>query len=83
MFRDAETWFESEDTAWPYSFANICQALGLEVTYVRAGLRRWRDAQRARALRGEPVIRIPLRRVAGIRSKATGRAPVGRVRSRW
>lgn len=83
VFRDAETWFESEDTAWPYSFANICQALGLEVTYVRAGLRRWRDAQRARALRGEPVIRIPLRRVAGIRSKATGRAPVGRVRSRW
>jgi hypothetical protein len=40
-------WFESEDTAWPYSFANSCQALGFEVTYIRAGLRRW--ARNARA----------------------------------
>jgi hypothetical protein len=82
-FREAEQWFASNDVAWPYSFPNICQALGLELAYVRAGLRRWRDAQRGRVLRGEPVVRIQLRRVAGIRSKATGRAPVGRVRSRW
>jgi hypothetical protein len=73
LFREAERWFESEDTVWRYSFANICQALGLDVTYVRGGLRRWRDAQRARALRGEPVTRAQLRRWTGIRSKA---APV-------
>ena len=83
LFRDAEEWFASDDTAWPYSFANICGALGFEVSWVRAGLARWRDAQRARAARGESVIRIQLRRVAGIRSKATGRAPIGRARSRW
>ncbi len=82
-FREAQAWFDSNTVGWPYSFTNICQALGLDAGYVRVGLRRWRDAQRARALRGEPVIRIQLRRVAGIRSKATGRAPVGRVRSRW
>ena len=63
---------------WPYSFVNICQALGSSPGALRAGLRRWRDAQRARALRGEPVVRIQLRRVAGIRSKATGRAARGR-----
>jgi hypothetical protein len=82
-FREAEDWFASDDTAWPFSFLNICGALGLEPTYIRGGLSRWRDVQRARAGRGEAVIRIQLRRVAGIRSKATGRAPVGRVRSRW
>jgi hypothetical protein len=83
MFRNAEDWFASEDTEWPFSFVNICQTLGLDVGYVRAGLGRWRDAQRARVSRGEPVVRIQLRRVAGIRSKATGRAPIGRARSRW
>lgn len=83
LFRDAEDWFASDDTEWPYSFVNICNALELDVGYVRAGLGRWRDAQRARAERGEPVIRVQLRRVAGIRSKATGRAPIGRARSRW
>ncbi len=83
LFQDAEDWLASEDVEWPYSFVNICNALGLDVGYVRAGLTRWRDAQRARFARGEPVVRIQLRRVAGIRSKATGRAPVGRTRSRW
>jgi hypothetical protein len=82
LFREAESWFESEDTVWRYSFTNICQALGFEVTYVQAGLRRWRDAQRARALRGEAGIRVQPRRVTGIHSKVAGRALRGRVRSR-
>jgi hypothetical protein len=83
QFKDAAEWFACEDTEWPYSFLNICNALGLEASYVRAGLARWGETQRARAARGEPVIRIQLRRVAGMRSKATGRAATGRVRSRW
>ena len=82
-FRNAQTWFEADDQRWPFSFVRICQAIGLDAAYVRAGLRRWRDAQRARALRGERVTRIQLRRVAGLRSKATGRAAMGRARSRW
>lgn len=83
LFREAEDWFADDDTEWPCSFANICSALGFEVSYVRRGLLRWRDAQRARVERGEPVIRIQLRRVAGMRSKATGRASIGRARTRW
>src|SRR5262245_51080618 len=47
-FRDAEEWFASEDTEWPFSFVNICSALGLEASYVRTGLTKWREKQRAR-----------------------------------
>jgi len=83
LFREAESWFESEDTVWRYSFANICQELGLEVTYVQVGLRRWRDAQRARALRGEAVISVQRRRVTGIRRADRHRpAQAQRVRDR-
>jgi len=83
QFRNAESWFLSEDTRWPFSFVNVCHALGLDVGWLRAGLARWREGQHARAARGEAVVRIQLRRVAGIRSKATGHAAVGRARSRW
>ncbi len=82
-FRELEEWFGSEDRDWPYSFANICDSLGLEASWVRSGLMRWRDGQRARHARGETVVRMNIRRVAGYRSKATGRAVVGRSRSRW
>jgi len=81
-FHEAEGWFESSDTDWPYSFQNICQALGLDAGYLRAGLRRLRDLQRTLAPGSRNVIRVQRRRVAGIRSKATGRALLGRTRAR-
>lgn len=83
LFISTEAWFLSDDTSWPFSFVNICHALGFDVDWMRAGLVRWGETQRARAARGEAVVRLQLRRVAGIRSKATGRATVGRHRSRW
>lgn len=82
-FDDAEAWIASDETEWPCSFVAICQALGLEAEWLRHGLWRWRDAQRARVARGEPVVRVQLRRVAGTRSRTTGRAAIGRRRSRW
>lgn len=48
LFREAETWCASDDTRWPYSFVNICHALGIDVAYLRSGLVRWRK----RALSG-------------------------------
>jgi hypothetical protein len=39
MFRDAEQWIESDDRGWIFSFQNICDVLGIEVTYLRQGLR--------------------------------------------
>ena len=29
-FRQASDWFRSDDTSWPYSFVNICEACGLD-----------------------------------------------------
>jgi len=41
LAREAEDWFSSNATDWPFTFVNICLALGLEPTYVRQGLQRW------------------------------------------
>jgi hypothetical protein len=38
--RDTQSWFEAEDPSWPYSFTNLCDALGLDRNAVRAALRR-------------------------------------------
>jgi hypothetical protein len=76
LFAEAEEWFDSDDTAWPYSFVNICQSLNLEHAYVRTGLHRWRAGQRGSAR----ILRFPFRRVNGRRHSITGR-PVGLRRS--
>ncbi len=36
---EVEAWFASDDTGWPFSFVAICEALGLDILSVRAGLR--------------------------------------------
>ena len=36
IFRDARSWFNSNDTAWPYSFLNVCQSLGISPEDIRA-----------------------------------------------
>ena len=80
LFAEAEDWFTSEDTSWPFAFVNICQALGLEPLYLRKGLRRWHDGQQARGDVSAKVVRFPFRRVNGSRHSITGR-PVGLRRS--
>ncbi len=80
LFAETEEWFAAEEAEWPFSFENICQALGLEAEFLRAGLWRWRDRQRAQAERAPNVIRFPFRRVNGSRHSITGR-PVGLRRS--
>lgn len=80
LFSEAEDWFASADVEWPFAFENICAALGLEPAYIRAGLHRWRDAQRTPAPGHAQVVRFPFRRVNGRRHSITGR-PVGLRRS--
>lgn len=41
--REAEEWFFSDDYQWPFSFLNVCAILGIDATYIRDGLRRWRQ----------------------------------------
>jgi len=35
---EAVAWVRSDDRAWPFAFASICDVLGLDVDAVRAGL---------------------------------------------
>jgi hypothetical protein len=43
IFAEAVEWIEGSDREWPFSYENICEALGLGATYVRRGLSRWRQ----------------------------------------
>ena len=37
---EARQWIDDPDRRWPYSFENVCDALGLDADYMRARLRR-------------------------------------------
>jgi len=75
LFREADEWIRSNDTVWPCSFRNICEALGLDPGYVRGGLDRWRDAQCSNGGLHVPR-RAPFRRLSGSRTRTIGR-PIG------
>lgn len=76
LFTDVAAWFASEDSIWLCSFVAICDAIGLNATYVRSGLGLWMDAHRTRSREAaESPYRFPFRRVNGARHRATGRAP--------
>lgn len=59
----AEAWFKSKDELWPFSFENICLALGLEPDHVRQRLQKWEDQVRA----GQIAVKNYHRRVASSR----------------
>jgi len=42
LVREVERWIASTDTRWPFAFQNICDALGVNASCVRAGIVRWR-----------------------------------------
>ena len=74
VFAAVEEWFASDDVAWLYSFVGICDALGLEATYVRSGLRPWVERNRTFSpATGQPQ-RVSFRRVNGARHRTNGRA---------
>lgn len=45
LFQEAERWIMEQDSDWLFSFENICEALGFEPDYLRAGLLRWKEAK--------------------------------------
>ncbi len=75
LLAEVEEWFESNDLEWPYSFVNSCNALSLDVDFMRGGLRRWKQQQLDARVDGVKVVRFPFRRVNGSRHAITGRAP--------
>jgi hypothetical protein len=42
-FRDAEHWIMEETDDWLFSFANVCDLLGLNPGRLRQGLREWKE----------------------------------------
>jgi hypothetical protein len=45
LAREAEEWFASDDSQWPFAFVNVCKILGLNPSYIRQGIKQWHDAQ--------------------------------------
>lgn len=59
--RDVERWLSSDDASWLFSFASICEVLGVRPAQVRDDIERWRTSQDGSALLRH---RYPYRRVA-------------------
>jgi len=38
--REARAYVESRDRSWPFSFENICEAVGFDADSIRRGVRR-------------------------------------------
>lgn len=64
LFGEAKAWVESDDISWPYSFANLCNALGFDAGQLRRGLG---SLQGASEVSAQPVQRISIRRINGSR----------------
>ncbi len=52
LAQEAEEWLFTNDPHWPFSFVNICAALGLDPEHIRMGLRRWRCSPRPQPKKG-------------------------------
>ncbi|HWP57853.1 MAG TPA: hypothetical protein VNL14_08200 [Candidatus Acidoferrales bacterium] len=49
LFRDAEAWIMEQSRDWIFSFESVCESLGLDPGYLRAGLLRWKEKKMALA----------------------------------
>jgi len=79
VFRRVLAWFRSDDTRWPYSFVNVCEAVGLSPAAVRSALRRSRRPVRRTARAGWLGRRqSPEASSRGARVRSTGRPRVSR-----
>ncbi|MEX0804559.1 MAG: hypothetical protein WD688_14780 [Candidatus Binatia bacterium] len=55
LFREVDEWFSDDDRQWLFSFVNVCDVLALEPTYIRTGLRLWRECK-AQSSAPSPII---------------------------
>ena len=58
---EAEEWFFTDDSSWPFSFVNICAALNLDSDYIRQGLRRVHQHSQIAPQKKRPRV-VPARR---------------------
>lgn len=62
LFAEAEQWLCNDSSDGLFSFTTVCETLGIEPRFLRAGLRQWRMQQLAgdsarRLARRSPVVR--------------------------
>ena len=50
LLAETQRWLGSDDTRWPFSFLNVCDALGLDPSCVQKGLARCLAARRAQRM---------------------------------
>src|ERR1700733_8239911 len=43
LFNETEQWLCGEEGDGPFSFATVCETLGIEPSFLRSGLRGWRN----------------------------------------
>ena len=72
LFGETAAWFAADALDEPFSFVNICAALGIDADYFRAGLDRWRVLHSARRP-GSRSQRFHARRIGGDRHVITAR----------
>ncbi|TMA39085.1 MAG: hypothetical protein E6J79_04540 [Deltaproteobacteria bacterium] len=58
LVREVERWVASTDTRWPFAFQNICDTLGVDAGYIRAGIVRWRRRQDGAPPSADPRFRV-------------------------
>ncbi|MBM4269489.1 MAG: hypothetical protein FJ144_23280 [Deltaproteobacteria bacterium] len=61
---EVQEWYGEDDCSWPFSFVNVCEMLGLDVSKMRHGLSRW--VERAKSSRPRHI-----RRLGGQRRRRT------------
>ena len=54
LFKHTEEWIFEDDQKWPFSFLNICEALGIDPQYVRKGLLNWKQTGLSRSAIYQP-----------------------------
>jgi hypothetical protein len=70
---EAELWIQSDDASTPFSFKGICEALGIEASFLARGLLSWRGNQ------GPSRFGMPVRQLRTSQRRVT---PLGRKRRR-
>ena len=71
LYNEAAEWISSRDVSWPFSFENVCETLGVNPSYLRLGLMRWRH-HRVQRKAGSKRLREPLRYQYRVRRRRVG-----------
>ena len=66
LFTATVEWIFEDDDKWPFSFLNICDAVGIDPKYLRNGLQQWNQTRSGKlnGLKQHPSPPIKIRRCA-------------------